>query len=151
MSARPSALLAATVVVACSVPTALANLPGGARYAGSATGGRPVLMRLSPNGQSVTSLRIKYAAYCDDFSPPRKTVTYTQIMNIPLQASGAFKASGTYKGSVDQSTNKFTVAGTVSARKARGTFSLTGTSPRSDGAVTRCKTGAVHWHAARAH
>jgi hypothetical protein len=154
MISRPSALSAAALAVLVGVPAALAaTLPGGAHYVGKTGNGSAVMLRLSSDSARVARMRINYTLHCVDATTGAKSTgtTFTDILNPPLRVDGSFKGSGTYKGSRDNSTNKFQVAGRVSARTSSGTFALTavGTAANS-GDTVRCKTGTLHWRAARA-
>jgi hypothetical protein len=153
--ARTTSLSAAAAALLVGVPGALAvTLPGGARYAGQTANGSAVTLRLTADGQRVANMRIHYTLRCVDSDTGDKSTskTYTDVLNAPVRPDGSFRGSGTYKGSRDQSTNKFKVSGTVSPRKGSGTFVLTevGTSPQTNDTV-RCRTGTLHWRVARAH
>jgi hypothetical protein len=145
--ARFTALLTAALAVFVVVPlVAVAALTGGARYAGKTDDGHSVTLRLTSDAKRVKRMRIHYVVNCDD---GRTGGTYTDILNPRIRSDNSFKGSGTYEGSGDGSTNKFHVAGTISKRRAKGTFSLTATSDGDQGGTLRCKTGKITWTAKR--
>jgi hypothetical protein len=146
--ARFTALLAAALAVLVAVPFAVAAaLPGGAKYAGKTDDDQAVTLRLTSDAGRVKRMRIHYTVTCDD---GRSGDTYTDILNPKVRSDHSFRGSGMYKGSGDGSENVFKVAGTISARKASGTFSLTATSDSgAQGGTLRCKTGKLTWSAKR--
>jgi hypothetical protein len=146
--ARFTALLAAALAVLIAVPLAIAGaLPGSAKYAGQTDDGQAVTLRLTSDAGRVKKMRIHYTVTCND---GRSGDTYTDILNPKIRSDHSFKGSGTYKGSGDGSENAFKVAGTISAKKASGTFSLTATSTsEAQGDTLRCKTGKLTWKASR--
>ena len=145
--ARFTALLVAALAVLVAAPLAVsAALTGGASYAGKTDDGRSVSLRLTSDAKRVKKMRIRYEVTCDD---GRSGTTYTNILNPKIRSDRTFRGSGTYKGSSDDSENTFHVAGTISKRKASGTFSLTATSDAGDGTTLRCKTGKLTWSAKR--
>jgi hypothetical protein len=150
MIARSTALPAAAIAALLAVPVALAaGLPARAKYVGKTDDGSAVQLRVSPDSKRVAKMRIHYKVTCDNGDTGR---TYTDILNPRLHSDGSFKGSGTYKGSGDGSTNKFNVVGKLTARKGTGTFSLTAVgTPQGTTGTIRCKTGLLHWQAARAH
>ena len=126
---------------------ASAALAGGAKYAGKTDDAGAVTLRLNGDASRVKRMRIHYTVTCDD---GRSGKTYTDILNPRIRSDRTFRGSGTYQGSGDGSQNKFKVAGTISKRKASGTFSLTATSDStSDGTTLHCKTGKLTWKATR--
>jgi hypothetical protein len=149
MIARPTALSAAATAALVAVPVALAaGLPGGAKYVGTTDDGSAVQLRVSSDSKRVAKMRIHYKVTCDNGDTGR---TYTDILNPRLHSDGSFNGAGTYKGSGDGSTNKFKVVGQMTARKASGTFTLTAVgTPQGTTGTIRCKTGLLHWQAARA-
>jgi hypothetical protein len=155
MISRSSALSAAALTILVGVPAALAaTLPGGARYAGKTGNGSAVMLRLSGDSARVARMRIHYTLHCVDANTGAKSTgkSFTDILNPPLRSDGSFKGAGTYKGSSDNSTNKFTVAGRVTTRTSSGTFALTAVATaQPSGDTVNCKTGTLHWRAARAH
>ncbi len=148
--ARFTALFAAALAVLVAVPiTVFAALPGGAKYAGKTDDGGAVTLRLTGDAKRVKKMRIHYTVTCND---GRSGDTYTDILNPRIRSDNTFHGSGTYKGSGDGSDNAFKVSGTVSKRKASGTFSLTATSDAgAQGSRLRCKTGKLTWSAKRQH
>ena len=146
--ARFTALLAAALAVLVAVPFALAAaLPGGAKYAGKTDDEQVVTLKLTSDAKRVKKMRIHYTVTCND---GRSGDTYTDILNPRIRSDHTFRGSGTYTGSGDGSENKFKVAGTISKRKASGTFSLTATSDSAtQGETLRCKTGKLTWTAKR--
>jgi hypothetical protein len=150
MIARSTALPAAALAALLAVPVALAaGIPARAKYVGTTDDGSAVQLRVSRDSKRVAKMRIHYKVTCDNGDTGS---TYTDILNPRLHSDGRFKGAGTYKGSGDGSTNKFKVVGKMTARKASGTFSLTAVgTPQGTTGTIRCKTGLLHWHAARAH
>jgi hypothetical protein len=145
--ARFTALLPAALAVLVAVPiTATAGLSGAARYAGKTNHSGAVTLRLTADAKRVETMRIRYKLICDD---DQTSHTYTDILNAKVRRDGSFKSSGTYKGTTDNSKNKFHVAGTISKRKASGTFSLTETNESGQGDTIRCKSGRLTWTAKR--
>jgi hypothetical protein len=148
MNVRLPALSAVALAMLLPVPVALAvTLPGSAKYAGKVRDGTRVRLTLSKNAGHVKQMRIDYKVSCDNGTGGR---TYTVIRNPRVRANATFKGSGKYQGSVGGDTNWFKVSGKLTAKKATGTFSLTsvGTPAGVQGKV-RCKTGLLHWRAAR--
>jgi hypothetical protein len=146
--ARFTTLPVAAVAVLVAVPLALAAaLPGGGKYAGKTDDAQAVTLRLTSDAKRVKKMRIHYTVTCND---GRSGETYTDILNPKIRSDHSFRGSGTYKGSGDGSENAFKVTGTVSAKKASGTFSLTATSEsEAQGETLRCKTGKLTWSAKR--
>jgi hypothetical protein len=146
--ARFTGPIAAALAVLVAVPFAVAAaLPGGAKYAGKTDDDQAVTLRLTSDARHVKRMRIHYTVTCDD---GRSGDTYTDILNPKVRSDHTFRGSGTYKGSGDGSENAFKVTGTISARKASGTFSLTATSDSSaQGGALHCKTGKLTWSAKR--
>jgi hypothetical protein len=87
-------------------------------------------------------MRIHYTVTCND-GKDRKP-TYTDVLDARLKKDGTFSGSGSYEGSQGHDLNRFKVAGTVTKRRAHGTFSLT-----SSAGDVRCKTGKLTWSAKR--
>jgi hypothetical protein len=147
--ARLTALLAAALAVLIAVPLSFgADLPGSAKYSGKTDDDRSVSLRLTRDAKLVKRMRINYEVTCNDGRTGR---TYTDILNAKIRSDRTFRGSGSYKGSGDGSINKFRVTGTISKRKATGTFSLTATSEGDQGDTLRCKTGQLTWTAKRLH
>ena len=139
--ARYTALFAAVFALLAGVANAL---PGGAKYLGETGDGGAVMVRLSGDATKVKRMRIHYTVTCND-GKDRKP-TYTDILAARLGGSGKFNGSGSYQGSEGKDLNTFKVSGSVTARRAHGTFSLTSTA-----GDVRCKTGKLTWSAKRQH
>jgi hypothetical protein len=139
LGALCAALLASSV--------AIAALPGKAQYSGQTSDSSTVRLRLSSSGKRVAKMRIYYKVTCDD---GRNHTTYTDILNLRLGRTGKFAGKGTYTGSGDGSKNRFKVAGAVTKKNAKGSFSLTasGTDPTTARTVN-CRTAALSWSALR--
>jgi hypothetical protein len=150
MNARLRAIPATATAMLVVAPLALATtLPSGAIYVGKVKDGTRVRLTLSKNAKRVKQMRIDYKVSCDDGTGGK---TFTVIRNPAVHKDGTFKGSGKYQGSVGGDTNRFKVAGKLSAAKATGTFSLTSVgSPAGVQGTVRCKTGQLHWQAARTH
>jgi hypothetical protein len=148
MNVRLQPLSAAVLAMLLVVPIALAaKLPGGAKYSGKVDDGTRVRLTLSKNAGRVKQMRIDYKVSCNDGTGGK---TFTVIRNPRVRADATFKGSGKYQGSVGGDTNRFKVAGKLSAKRATGTFSLTSVgSPASVQGPVRCKTGQLHWRATR--
>ena len=140
MKSRIALLLAAATAL-LAAPVALA-LTGGTKYSGKTSDDRAVSLRLTSDAKHVKRFHIRYTVDCDD-DEPRKP-TYTDVLNAKVRSDNTFRASGTYKGSGDNSTNKFRLAGELTKRKASGTFSLKATS--ADDSI-HCTTGKLSWTA----
>lgn len=144
---RSTALCTALVAAVAIVPAASAvKLPGRAKYVGKTSDGSTVQLRLSHDAKRVARLRIHYKLRCDN---GRRSETYTVILNAPVRGRRHFRAAGTYTGSADRSTNRFTVTGNLSRRRASGTFKLSNMR-RVAGKRVRCSSGRLRWHARRA-
>jgi hypothetical protein len=140
----PTALIAA---IAAASMAGAAALPGGARYAGKTAKGGAVKLTLAGSGRMVKRLRIHYRLSCDNGRSGR---TYTDILAARVGKNRRFSGVGTYEGARDGSSNEFRVAGRLSRRRARGTFSLKAVGKAQDGADrVRCKTGKLRWRASR--
>jgi hypothetical protein len=137
--ARSIALSAALFALLAGAADAL---PGGARYVGDTDDGGAVFLRLNANATRVKRMRIHYTVTCND-GKDRKP-TYTDVLDARLKKDGTFSGSGSYEGSQGHDLNRFKVAGTVTKRRAHGTFSLT-----SSAGDVRCKTGKLTWSAKR--
>jgi hypothetical protein len=138
-------LVAASAVAVA--PAALAALPGGAKYAGTTSDGKPVSIKLTSDGKRIKRMRINYHVTCDNGGA---TDTYTDISGPQIHKNHAFSVSGTYTGSSDGSKNKFSVSGKVWNKTAHGKFSLTATGkPSGAGGKLHCKTGKLTWSAKR--
>lgn len=148
MKIARSTLLCAAATALASAPSALsAALPGGARYAGETDRGGAVTLRLAGDAKRVKRIRIRYSVTCDD---GRTGDTYTDVLNAPVGRYHRFRTAGTYRGSGDGSQNRFKVSGRVSARGARGRFSLTATAtPAGSAQPVSCRTGGLRWRADR--
>ena len=145
--ARFTALIVAALAVSLAVPLGVAlALQGGTKYAGKTADGHAVTLRLTSDGTRVKKMRIHYLVSCSD---GRSGNTYTDILNPRVKKDGSFKGAGTYRGTGDGSDNSFHVAGTITKRKASGTFSLTATSAAGQGPELRCRSGRVTWSAKR--
>ena len=147
--ARLSLLCVAAIMALLAVPIALgAGLPRGARYVGKTDQGAAVALRLTRDAKRVKRMRIHYTVTCDN---GRSGATYTDILNARVRKDHSFRATGTYKGSGDGSENKFAVSGRLTARRARGSFTLTATGvPQGGAEPVHCMTGKLLWHARRA-
>jgi len=144
--ARITLFVAAALAVLVAVPAVVvgAKLPRGAHYVGKTARGGEVTMRLSGDARRVARLRIDYELKCDDGNSGE---TYTVILGARVRGKRhTFRAHGRYRGSRDDSLNEFHLAGRVSRRGARGTFSLVNES--SDDDVT-CTSGKLRWRATR--
>jgi hypothetical protein len=145
--ARPTALAAALLAALATASTAGAGLPGGATYTGRTAQGGAVKLELTGDGKRVKRMRIHYRLRCDNGRSGR---TYTDILDARVGRNGRFSGVGTYEGAEDGSTNDFKVAGRLSRRSARGTFSLKAVGrPREGASRVRCKTGRLRWNASR--
>ena len=140
--------MVAALAALVAVPVAAgAKLPHGAHYAGRTAAGEDVTLRLSGDARRVARLRIDYGLKCGD-DPEPQGHTYTVITNARVRGKRhTFRAAGSYEGSRDHSSNKFELSGRVSARAARGTFSLVNTAAGDDG--DKCTSGELRWHASR--
>jgi hypothetical protein len=126
---------------------AIAALPHKARYSGQTSDNSTVRLRISNDGKRVAKLRIFYKVTCDD---GRTNTTFTDVLNLRVHKHGKFAGQGTYTGSGDGSKNSFKVAGTVSKKKATGSFSLTATgTDQQTGKTISCQTGPLTWSALR--
>jgi hypothetical protein len=148
MNVRLLALSAVALAMLLVVPIAIgAKLPGGAKYAGKTREGTRVRLTLSKDAGRVKQMRIDYKVSCNNGTGGK---TYTVIRNPRVRANATFKGSGKYQGSVGGDTNSFKVSGKLTAKKATGTFSLTSVGkPAGVQGTVRCKTGVLHWRAAR--
>jgi uncharacterized protein with FMN-binding domain len=145
---RATAIPTAALAVVVAVPVAFgAQLSGGTRYEGKTADGNPVKLQLSRNAKFVSTIRIDYKVTCDNGGSGK---TYTRVRKAAINSQHRFTGSGKYEGTDDGSTNTFKVKGTVSRKRASGTFTLTskGSDPDTGDAVV-CKTGLLRWHAAR--
>ena len=140
-------LLAALCAALLVAAVAVAALPGKAQYSGQTSDNSTIRLRLSGNGKRVAKLRVYYKVTCSD---GHSHTTYTDVLNLRLGRGGKFAGKGSYIGSGDGSKNSFKVAGTVTTKKAKGSFALTasGKDPTTGSAVN-CKTGSLTWSAAR--
>lgn len=146
--ARLTLVVAAALAALVAVPVAVgAKLPHGAHYAGQTGAGDDVTLRLSRDARRVARLRIDYGLKCGDDDEAHGH-TYTVITNARIRGKRhTFRAAGSYEGSRDHSSNKFELAGRVSARGAHGTFSLVNKAAGDDGET--CMSGKLRWHASR--
>ena len=145
MKARLALLLALAAALLVALPLGIAlALTGGAKYTGKTDDGRSVSLKLSGDTKHVKRFHIRYTVNCDD--QMERPSTYTDVLNAKVRSDNTFKASGTYTGSGDKSTNKFKLAGKLFKNKANGTFSLTATA--ADDSV-HCNTGKLTWKASR--
>jgi hypothetical protein len=144
---RSTALCVAVIAAIGAVPAASAmKLPARAKYVGKTSQGASVQLRLSHDAKRIARMRIHYKLRCDNKSTVE---TYTVINNPRVRAKRHFGAAGTYTGTSDKSKNKFKVTGTLTRRRAHGTFSLNSVVKRADGRRVHCQTGDVRWHARR--
>ena len=101
-------------------------------------------LRLSRDARRVARLRIDYELKCDN---GKSSQTYTVVLRARLHGKRhTFRAHGRYRGSRDGSRNEFRLAGRVSRRAARGTFSLENESRDDD---VKCTSGKLRWRAGR--
>jgi hypothetical protein len=138
---RSTVICAAAVAVIALVPAASAvKLPGRAKYVGKTGGGESVQLRLTHDAKRVARMRIHYRIRCSD---KHSEETYTVVYNVRVH-NRHFRSAGSYTGSRNGSTNRYKVVGTLSRRRASGTFRLTNVAKR-----VRCHTGRLRWHARR--
>jgi hypothetical protein len=139
---------AAALLVALPLGVAAA-LTGGTKYAGKTNDGRAVALRLTSDAKHVKRFHIRYTVTCAEDPPGdmQRPATYTDILNAKVRSDDTFRATGTYVGSGDGSTNKFKLAGKLFRKKASGTFSLKATAAD---ASLHCTTGKLTWKASKA-
>ena len=145
MKPRIALLLASAAMLLVALPLGVAlALTGSAKYAGKTDDGGNVTLRLTKDTQHVKRFRIHYSVECDNGQTGK---TYTDVLNAKVRKDHSFRASGTYTGSGDGSTNKFKLAGQLFNRKANGTFSLKATDA---GETIHCSTGKLTWKVTKA-
>jgi hypothetical protein len=129
---------AATALVVAAA--AFAAMPaGGARYAGRTSEHLRVTLRVSGDGAYVAHMRIRFRVKCDDGARGRPS---TDLADLRIDRHGGFEFDGTYTGKVDRSRNHVRLQGTISARRASGTFKLTAKRKK-----VRCHSARITWHA----
>jgi hypothetical protein len=135
-------VLSAIFVVAllASAPPVLGALPaGGARYSGKSSERLGVKLRLSGDGRYVARMHIRYRVRCSDGARGAPT---TDLFDLRIDRHGRFRFNGSYTGRVDNSKNRVRMRGTVSRRRATGSFRLSAKRKR-----VRCHSAKVRWHA----
>jgi hypothetical protein len=135
-----SVISLAALLTLAAVPVALGSMPaGGARYSGKTSEGLRVNVRVSGDGRYVAHMRIRYRVTC---SGGAKGAPSTDLFDLRLDRHGRFRFKGTYTGRADKSKNHVHLRGSVSRRRATGTFSLTAKRKKLS-----CRSGRVVWHA----
>ena len=142
---RTSSLTAIVVAMAVGVTAAWAQ--GAVRYVGKKHGKVVVSLRVAPASAMVTRMTIRYRVTCDNGGSATRS---TQLTNLRINHSGHVAFHGSYKGTQDGSTNHVTLRGTVTRKRAVGTFKLkaVGVDAASGGRV-RCHSATVRWRAKR--
>lgn len=135
-----SAISVAALFTLAAVPVALASMPArGARYSGKTSEGLRVGLRVSGDGRYVAHMQIRYRVTCAGGATGTPS---TELFDLRLDRHGRFRFRGTYTGRVDGSKNHVHLRGSVSRRRATGSFSLTAKRKK-----LHCHSGRVAWHA----
>lgn len=135
----------AVAAVAALAPLAAAASTKPERYAGRTSQDIAIRLHVAADRSAISVIEIGYRDRC---SNGRSYVAYTRVRRVVLYGR-RFATHGTYLAGTTE--DRYTVAGTVTVRAARGYFALHASGTDSDGRMVTCRTGRIDWTARRAH
>jgi hypothetical protein len=136
---RLSSVIAVVAAATVAIPAAWAA--SSLRYATAKDATTKVSLRVTHDRRLVTRMTISYRVSCDNGGSATRS---TLLRRLPVTRSGRFAFSGSYVGSQDGSDNHVRLHGTVTRKRASGTFKL-----RATKGSLHCQSKTVHWRAHR--
>ena len=141
------AVAAVALVAALGLPATALGAKPARNYAGQAATGAAVGFKATP--AEVRGFAIGYEARCDDGETLRGTFRFKPAK----LKDGRWSVNGPGSGRLPDgrtTASRLRLSGELTARRARGAFSITTQMARLDGGgVATCRSGRVTWKAAR--
>jgi hypothetical protein len=122
-----------------AAPIPAATPAGGERYAGKTSEALGVGLRISGNGRYVARMHVSYDVTCSDGA---RGARRTDLLDLRIDRHGRFGFEGSYTVRADKSKNRVRMHGTVSRRRASGSFVVNAKRKK-----VRCHSGRIVWHA----